>query len=304
MDVHITPIIAFLIVAHTKPEQLNIFIKQLLSYPGSYVYLHIDAKSKYMLPDILDDERVQVLTEHYDVRWGDYTQIEVNNYLMEFARKSRHHDFYSLHSGMDLAIRPIKEYAEFLQNSNLYGYYTCSKLPNHWQYGGGLARLALYWPKCFRNRLSEYSPLRYLRAAYGRLFAVGVIKGKKLPEEYPLYGGADWFTIRDDCVEDMFKFLKKNEKYQKMFIHSLSGAEIYYVTLFELLKQEQQVCNRNALRFVDHRTPGKNKAVGSPNICTMEYLPLLERSQLFFARKFDMDIDKKVVEYFVKKCSQ
>ena len=301
MERYANPIIAFLIVAHTKPKQLNIFIKQLLSYQGSYIYIHINAKSKYMLPNILDDERVIILPEHYDVRWGDYTQIEVNNALLDFARKNRRHDFYSLHSGMDLAIRPVKEYAEYLNTSNLYAYYVCSKLPNHWQYGGGLARLALYWPRCFRNKLSEHSPLRYLRAAYGRAFAAGIIKGKELPEEYPLYGGADWFTIREDCVSDMFEFLENDKNYQKLFIHSLSGAEIYYVTLFEMLKKDCKVCNNTSLRFADHRTKGKNKAVGSPNICTMEYVPLIERTGLFFARKFDMDIDRNVVEYFSKK---
>lgn len=301
MECYKNPTIAFLIVAHTKPEQLNIFIKQLLAYQGSYVYIHIDAKSKQMLSEIINDERVKILPEHYDVRWGDYSQIIVNNALLDFARKLRHHDFYSLHSGQDLAIRPINEFAEYLNTTNLYGYYVCSKLPNHWQYGGGLARLALHWPKCFRNKLSEHSPLRYLRAAYGRAFAKGIIKGKKLPEEYQLYGGADWFTIREDCVNDMFDFLEKDTKYQKLFVHSLSGAEIYYVTLFEMLKNNRQVCNNTSLRFADHRTKSKNKAVGSPNICTMEYVPLLERTGLFFARKFDMDVDRSVVEYFANK---
>lgn len=294
--------IAFLIVAHTKPEQLNLFIKQLLAYDESYVYIHIDAKNQAMIADITKNERVEVLPNHINIRWGDYSQIEANNYLIDYARKKRHHDFYSLHSGMDLAIRTVEQYALFLKETDLYAYYICSKLPNHWQYGGGLARIALYWPRLFRNRLSKHSPVRYLRSLYGRLYGASIIKGKKLPDEYTLYGGADWFTIREDCVNDIFAFLSENEKFQNLFVHSLSGAEIYYVTIFETMKQKRTVCNRNSLRFVDHRTSNAKRNPGSPNICTMDYLPLLERTQSFFARKFDMDVDRKIVEYFVNKC--
>lgn len=294
--------IAFLIVAHTKPEQLNLFIKQLLAYDESYIYIHIDAKNQEMIDGIMNNNRVEVLPKHIDVRWGDYSQIEVNNYLIDYARRKRHHDFYSLHSGMDLAIRTIEQYACFLKETDLYAYYVCSKLPNHWQYGGGLARLALYWPQLFRNRLPKHSPLRYLRSLYGKLYGIGILRGKKLPDEYPLYGGADWFTVSEECVDDMFDFLRKNEKFQKLFVHSLSGAEIYYVTIFEMIKKQRSVCNWNSLRFADHRTKSANRNPGSPNVCTITYLPILERTQAFFARKFDIDIDKDIVEYFVEKC--
>lgn len=126
--------IAFLIVAHNNVEQLNMFIRQLLVYEGSYIYIHIDAKSLNMIPDVLKAERVTVLPEHYDVKWGDYTQILVNNYLLKYAISKKQHIYYSLHSGADLAIRPVKELIAFLNVTNCYGYYGCSKL-----------RLAIWW---------------------------------------------------------------------------------------------------------------------------------------------------------------
>lgn len=101
---------------------------------------------------------------------GDYTQILVNNYLLKYALSQKIHEFYSLHSGADLAIRPIDELIEYLQSTNYYGYYECSKLPNGWQYGGGIGRLALYWPKFFRKRLSANSPMRYIRSLYGKMY--------------------------------------------------------------------------------------------------------------------------------------
>ncbi|MBE5892153.1 MAG: hypothetical protein E7286_02095 [Lachnospiraceae bacterium] len=296
------PTIAFLIVAHTKPQQLNLFVKQLLAYEGSYVYIHVDAKNRQMEDQILQDDRVVILPEHFDIKWGDYSQIQANDYLLQYAMNCRHHDYYSLHSGVDLAVRPVREYARFLAATNLYGYYGCSKLPNHWQYGGGLARVALNWPVCFRRRVTKHSPIRYLRGMYGRMYETGILKGRKLPEQYPLYGGCDWFTVREDCVRDVLTFLEVHPDFKEMFVHSLSGGEIYYVTLFELTKKERPVCSGNHLRFIDHRERGRKREVGSPNICTMDMLGVIERSQLFFARKFDEDVDAEIIAYYVKKC--
>lgn len=252
----------------------------------------------------MKSERVEIVPEHYDVKWGDYTQIIVNNYLLQFALSRRRHDYYSLHSGADLAIRPLSELIEYLNETKCYGYYGCSKLPNGWQYGGGLGRLALYWPQCFRKRLLPNSPMRYLRSLYGKLYGAGFIKGKKLPDKYPLYGGADWFTISEQCVLDILDFLHDNPDFDELFVNSLSGAEIYYVTLFELLKGQRPVQSRNALRYIDWKNRSQKLAVGAPNTCSMDFLDEIENSNAFFARKFDLHYDIEIVKYYLEKCSK
>ena len=77
--------IAFLLVVHNNPEQLNLFLKQILMYSNSYIYIHVDAKYLNIIPKILKDERVMIAPKHFDIQWGDYTQIQVNNYLIQFA---------------------------------------------------------------------------------------------------------------------------------------------------------------------------------------------------------------------------
>lgn len=295
------PTIAFLLVVHTNPTQCNCFIRQLLLYPKSFVYIHLDKKSLNIKDDIIADKRVLILPEHYDVKWGDYTQILVNNYLMRYASQIRHHDFYSLHSGADLMIRPVNEFASFLSKKYCYAYCDCVALPSGWQYGGGLGRLALYWPTFFRKRLSRHSPLRYLRSIYGKLYGAKIIKGKKLPEKYTFFGGADWFTISDDCLLDLLEFIKREPEFDELFVHSLSGAEVYYVTLFEMLKKDRPIEDKNLLRFIDWSPRGQRLPVGSPNTCTMAFVEEIENSTCFFARKFDSKIDSEIIEYFLKK---
>lgn len=293
--------IAFLLVVHNNPEQVNLFLKQILMYSNSYIYIHVDAKHLNIIPAILKNERVMIVPKHFDIQWGDYTQIQANNYLIQFASSQRHHDYYSLHSGADLLIRPMNELIDYLEDTNQYAYCECTRLPSHWQYGGGFGRLALKWPKCFRRRLNRNSPMRYLRSVYGKLYGIGVIPGKKLPEQYLYYGGADWFTMRSDCALNVLKFSQKEQEFELLFIDSLSGAEIYYVSIFEMTKGDCALDDKNMLRYIDWEDRGQILSVGSPNTCMMEFVKDIENSQAFFARKFDLNIDSAIVEYFCTK---
>ena len=62
--------IAFLIMVHNNPTMLNCFIKQLLQYQGSVVFIHVDEKGLNIIPDIIEDPRVIIIPEHYNGSWG------------------------------------------------------------------------------------------------------------------------------------------------------------------------------------------------------------------------------------------
>ena len=91
--------------------------------------------------------------------------------------------------------------------------------------------------------------------------------------------------------------------FQDLFKDSLSGAEIYYVTLFELLKGSRHSESLNMLRYIDWKDRGQKLTIGSPNTCAMSFLADIEQSQMFFARKFDAKYDSAIVDYFLDKCT-
>lgn len=144
-------------MVHNNPTMLNCFIKQLLQYQGSVVFIHVDEKGLNIIPDIIEDPRVIIIPEHYNGSWGDYSQIQMVNALIKNAVNSGDFDYYSLHSGVDLCVREVSEFADYLSKNNLYGFYECTKLPSTWQYGGGLGRVALKWPKYLRRRAVGYA---------------------------------------------------------------------------------------------------------------------------------------------------
>lgn len=113
-------------MVHNNPTMLNCFIKQLLQYQGSVVFIHVDEKGLNIIPDIIEDPRVIIIPEHYNGSWGDYSQIQMVNALIKNAVNSGDFDYYSLHSGVDLCVREVSEFADYLSKNNLYGFYEVS----------------------------------------------------------------------------------------------------------------------------------------------------------------------------------
>ncbi len=296
------PKIAFLLMIHENPEQVNYFLKQLLSYDYSEIYIHVDMKQQHIKSQLLTHNRIHILEKSIHGKWGDYAQIEMIDMLLRYAYQHGHHDYYSLHSGSDLAIRPVREYADYLAKMQRYAFYYAPKLPRKdWGHGGGLERLSLYYPPAFRKKYPLRHPMRYLRAFYQLAYEHGIIKGKPLPEEYEFSGGSEWFTVSENAVADYVSFIDNHSDYDILFKDALGGDEIYYSSIFEMMKKERIVESENNLRFIDWTIREGAYYAGSPSVCTMSFLSEIEESGAFFARKFDSRVDDAIIQYFLKK---
>ena len=103
MDKH-----AYLIIAHNEFEILKLLIDA-LDYVRNDIYIHFDSKCK-ILPNLKCNEAgLYILCDRIDVRWGDYSQIETEMLLFEYAhdmqKKTRvRYLYYHLISGVDLPL--------------------------------------------------------------------------------------------------------------------------------------------------------------------------------------------------------
>ena len=134
------------------------------------------------------------------------------------------------------------------------------------------------------------------------MFSVGIIKGRKIPEKYELFGGSAWFTIRSDCAKDYVHFLEDSE-FTSLFVNALCGDEIYNVSIFQMCKGNRMVNNKSNLRFIDWKERGQHPGPGSPNTIDCSMIDEIEKSGCFFARKFDANYDNDVIQYFLEKTS-
>ena len=298
--------IAIMLALHNNPKQANIFINQCLKYEGAEVFIHIDKKGIAITDNLIKNDRVHILEDHFDVQWGDISQVKYVIALMRYIKKyEKEHllgskfDYISIHSGSDMLVKPMKELAAYLERDRKFAYLDCYKLPwKDWQYGGGLGRIALYWPKRFRKRLKRPSITHFCRAIYGRMYGWGILKGHKLPD-IQFWGKSAWYTISGECMHLCLKYIEHHPWFLRFFETALCPDEIFFDTLVNIIGKGQDIQEHDNLMYDDMGIYDK-KNVGSPKTMKMVDIEKIRKSGAFFARKFDMSVDNEVVEYYIK----
>ena len=112
-----------------------------------------------------------------------------------------------------------------------------------------------------------------------------------------LYTGANWFTITDKFAE----FAISKSELMKKLRFTAHPDEIYMQTILynsefknNLYYQGFDDNYDSCKRLIDWKR-------GKPYIWKMEDLKEIEESNFFFARKFDINTDRKIIDYLNKK---
>lgn len=294
--------IAMMLAIHNKPDQANVFIRQCLTDLDCHVFIHIDRKGRHIEKDLIKDSRVHVLPKSFSVEWGEFNQIRYVLYMMKYIRKFGSFEYYSIHSGSDLLVQPMAALQVYLQETCKYAYLDCHHLPwDQWQYGGGMGRLRLVWPRWMRRRLPQYSVRRYMRAVYGRMYIFPFLRLRKLPAGIDFYGKSAWYTLSEECVKDLLQFVHDRQDVLKFFRTVLCGDEIFFDTAVMYMAQKKGITDRvvryNNLLF-DDLFYGDGKQVGAAKTITVRDIQAIRESGAFFARKADTETDREVVAYY------
>lgn len=106
--------IAYMLIVHKNPEQVNMFIRQLLADEQADIYIHIDRKSMVGMADrIIANPRVTRTSENILVTWGDISMVDAELALLrEVMNSGKKYDFVCLRTGQDLMVK--KGYKEYL----------------------------------------------------------------------------------------------------------------------------------------------------------------------------------------------
>jgi hypothetical protein len=112
-----------------------------------------------------------------------------------------------------------------------------------------------------------------------------------IPLSMKPYGGSQWFCLPKKHVEFILGLLDDHPEIVRFYQHSFIPDEMFFQTLLMNSELKDEVVNDNK-RFIDWN----KKCVPTPAILLSEDLPRLERSGMFFARKFDPDLDAQVLD--------
>ncbi len=280
---------AYLIMAHTQPELLKKLLT-LLDDERNDIYLHIDSKAKdYPLDEVaaVVQKSKCIFTERTDVKWGSYSQINCEMVLLKEATKTEH-AYYHLLSGMDLPIKSQDEIHDFFEKYE------------------GLEFVDEDLPEISESALSrvKYSHKFYGKAGSAKdIFGALSVKGQKLfgVDKTKKYGniifqkGRNWFSITHGLA---ILVVEKEEWIREVFGQSVCGDELFLQTVARNSEFAEKICNPNTMpeipdtRYIDWKRGSNN----NPYIFKESDYEELQNAKALFARKFDLNIDKKIVE--------
>ncbi|WP_075981913.1 beta-1,6-N-acetylglucosaminyltransferase [Bacillus massilinigeriensis] len=286
---------AMILQVHKNPDQLNRFIRQLLSENQADVYVHIDQKAYHSMNGaIVESPHVTVLKQCVSCEWGDISQVDATLLLLkEVIKSNKSYDYVCLRSGQDLLVK--NGFKSFLKESDNKIFMTYRKLT-----GKELGLMNINWPKMTRNRYTSIHPIRIFRKVFLYLFSKGInlVPNRGYwPEEYHFYKGSQWFTIPLDVAKYIVEFIENNEWYYQYFKNSLVPDESFFQTLIMNSPYKDRVLNNNLYFLKWGETLGERN---SPQNLTSNDIDLIVNDNQFFARKFDEAIDSKVIEYFAE----
>lgn len=281
---------AYLIIAHNQFELLETIIK-MLDDERNDIYIHIDEKVNDFdfehFANIPIHSKI-MFSPRVRITWGDYSQVQSEMVLLKTAfhnqDRENPYSYYHLISGVDLPIKTNDEIYDFFEQS----------YP---------AEFVHFSPEseCIsaENRIKYYHLFRKKRNMLNKILAQSALLFQKAVGINRLKGidiivkkGTNWFSITNNFVKYI---LSKEEFINKTFSNSYCCDEVFVQTLLfnspfkgNLFIKEQGNNQLACARLIDWQR-------GNPYVFTVNDFDEIISSPAMFARKFDLNKDKKII---------
>ena len=281
---------AYLIIIHNNYYTLEKLVKMLDDIRND-IYIHVDKKVKDFpfkyFTSIIERSSLKYV-KRVDVRWGKYSVIQATMNLFKESVNGEY-VYYHLLSGQDLPIKSQDYIHKFFEENEGKEFVTCTTEQalreariierfNFYHFFGG-RRLHDKIVEIQRDRISRY-------------------KGG-----YEYNYGSNWVSITDELVKLILtkeKWIKKTFRFteccDEVFVQSIVMNSEYKNQLYRVPKSERTISFN--MRYI-------NWSSGSPNpdIFVEDDWDHLSESECLFARKFDENRDKKIIDLIFKKYS-
>lgn len=281
---------AILILAHKNVQQVVELSRKLNS--NFNVYIHFD--KKMTLDDnclkILENENIRYISQE-DVKWGSWSIVRATIALMNLALSDKDNRYFHLISGQDWPIINSQEIYDFFEDKNsiyMERYSADRVRKSHEE--------IINWQKYY-----YYYDVINRRKLYGKIFhrltmklqgLLKINKFKKLKINLDIYAGSQWGSLPRDAVEFALDYLDSHENVYKMFETGFCSDEFWLPTILmnsSKFKNRYENYNYHFIKWTEQH--GSYPAILDENNFTE-----LRQSKAFFARKFDADISRKLIE--------
>lgn len=281
--------IAFLILCHKSPRQINYLI-DLLDDNDVDFYFHVDKKSN-ITKEITKKENIYFLNddERLDIKWGQSQMIHATVNLIEAALNSKtKYDYFWFLSGQDLPIKSINYIKNYLKENKNKNYIEIMRKDNR-LYKRFLKRNELKYAPFMTSSNLFITILKHLYILItGGPYKTLIFKRKNITG-LDFNFGSSWWLLTNECIQYIYDQIKVNPNIMRYFDNSICPDESLFQSIFvssPYLKTQADIPV-----YIDWR--GQNK---HPKTFTINDYDELINSKYLMARKFDEKIDDKIIK--------
>lgn len=297
---------AFLIIAHDNWEQVKILLHAIDSNCAD-IFIHVN--EKVQMPSIRDvggsvKKSHIYWSDRKKIVWGEYGILDASISLLKKAKQVSQYDYYHLLSGSDLPLKGIDEIDTFFEmnkfNNLSKGQFTNYISANECTDPKMCARVDQYTLLCkYWNAANKWKKVATSinRVGYYAQKILGVHRLRKIQ----IYHGSTWWSISNNLAMDL---IANEDFFRKQYGDKTFGADEFAIQTFVMNSNYSQTVYRSGrnmpnsnLREIDWK---RGNGHGSPHIWKSEDLDFLEQSSNLFGRKFDISIDKGIVDDLMK----
>ena len=287
---------AYLIMAHKEPYNLRKLL-ELLDHENNDIFIHIDIKSSILHKEEIINWCAKskiYFVQQTNVQWAAYSGIKCEIILLEEAVKGNY-DYYHLLSGQDLPLVSQKNIHRFFEENKgkeFVSLYASEDI--EWRIQALYERVCYWHLKELEERFSG----RFMKKVIGDFSRIWlklqkILHIKRNIKIEDVVFGKNWFSISNDFAHYV---LENKKQIEKVFKYTASGDEMFlqYLLVQSPYKNNNYVSDKDSsMRYVDW-TRSINKA--NPHIWVADEFEELIQCGYLFARKFDSDVDKKIID--------
>lgn len=287
---------AYCLLAHSNAKQINMYVAQLLNAGECEIFIHIDKKSEEIRKGIIIDERVHTYCK-YNVRWGSFEIVEAGIFLMNEALKKDCFSHIYFGTGQDYMVRNgLYDHLKSLPQNLFIKIEGKEQGKEMWR-----SQFLIRWPKWLMKR-GDLSIERFIRIGMSFLCKCGINwrKNQYSLEGMEIYHGHTWFIIPVKAARYIISFIDCNPGYSEFWRESLAPDLLFFHTI--IMNSEYSEFVKDELMYVEF---GDTFTTWNhPKTIIYEDIQKIEMSQAFFARKFDMNTDKKILQFYTEKANR
>lgn len=289
---------AYLILAHTNPEQLRTLIST-LDDPRNDIFVHIDRRASFgpaALEGAARHSGLHFTPGRVAVHWGGVSIMRAELELLQTATRTGTYSYYHLLSGMDLPIKSQDAIHSFFDSNAGWEFI------DMWPMAGHTLNRVHYYTLFPEGAREFYTNLP------NKLFKL-ILKalGIKMNKDVEFRFASQWFSITDalarytvDHRDYLEKVFSRTTMIDEIFLPTLVWASPFRDRIYNGGSRVDEGCSSN-MRLIDW---SRGESIRHPWTFTAGDFRMLKDSSAFWARKFDTRVDAQIVAQVAERLAR